>query len=367
MTTNEQKNRVKKLVGRFDDVNTLYIRRVAARIAHIATLDLLDLDIMAILFAINAEIAEINARASRTAQKAVPELYKLYQDDLNATYHGGRYSKALKEHPLRGWDKEKLTEIVQGTSKRTAEKMMDLAESTAVSSNYRRAVDAAVLAVKGNYANREQVIRQLVRDVGYKGLQTQYASGQRRRMSVAISENVSAGLRELRQQTNDYLSAVLWYDAKEISAHPNSAPDHEPVQGRVFSLREFENLQNHLNAVDVDGRRYPAMERAIGELNCKHIAYGFSTKYNKRRYTNEELDSMAQSNADGCQIGGKHYSIYEARQLVRRMDAEEERLQGVVEAAQAARDKILENDTEQRLKGLQAARMAAQSVIERNS
>ena len=76
---------------------------------------------------------------------------------------------------------------------------------------------------------------------------------------------------------------------------------------------------------------------------------------------------MAQSNADGCQIGGKHYSIYEARQLVRRMDAEEERLQGVVEAAQAARDKILENDTEQRLKGLQAARMAAQRIIERNN
>ena len=40
----------------------------------------------------------------------------------------------------------------------------------------------------------------------------------------------------------------------EISAHPHSAPDHEPVQGRMFTLEEFNKMQAGEDFVDVSGK-----------------------------------------------------------------------------------------------------------------
>ena len=144
----------------------------------------------------------------------------------------------------------------------------------------------------------------------------------------------------------------LGYDAYELSAHARSAPDHEPIQGRVFSKADFNNIQNGLPFRDIDGTLYRAIRRPIGEWNCMHIAMSFSTQYSTRRYTDAQLKPWAADNAKGCDIEGKHYSIYEAGQLMREIETEIRRQKDVAVAAQYAGDDTLRQSCQKKINAL---------------
>ena len=144
----------------------------------------------------------------------------------------------------------------------------------------------------------------------------------------------------------------LGYDAKEISVHANSAPDHEPVQGHVFLNEEFEKLQTEQDCVDVEGRHFPAMRRPIAEWNCMHFAFSFSTKYSRPMYTTKQLDDFAEKNADGCDIDGKHYTLYEVRQLMRQIETDIRRQKDIAVAAKAAGDMDLRRECQGKINRL---------------
>ena len=95
------------------------------------------------------------------------------------------------------------------------------------------------------------------------------------------------------------MGEMLGFDAYEISAHARSAPDHEPVQGRVFLKADFENMQKGLPFRDVDGTMYQPFRRPIGEWNCMHIAMSFSTQHSVRRYTDQQLAQWKADNNAG--------------------------------------------------------------------
>ena len=150
------------------------------------------------------------------------------------------------------------------------------------------------------------------------------------------------------------MGEALGYDAYEISAHAMSAPDHEPVQGRVFLKAEFEKLQSGLAFTDIDGRQYEPIKRPIGEWNCKHFAMSFSTQYSKRKWTNEQLDDFAKQNEEGCDIDGKHYTKYGASQLMRELETEIRREKDAAVAAQKAGDDTLRKQCQERINALTA-------------
>lgn len=109
----------------------------------------------------------------------------------------------------------------------------------------------------------------------------------------------------------------LGYDAVEISAHLMSAPDHEPIQGRVFLKDQFNRMQAGLDFVDIDGFYYEGIPRPICGPDCMHFPSAFSTEYSIRRYSDETLDEYAVRNAKGCIFEGKHYTTYQAGQLMK--------------------------------------------------
>ena len=144
----------------------------------------------------------------------------------------------------------------------------------------------------------------------------------------------------------------LGYDAYEPSAHARSAPDHEPIQGRVFLKEEFEKLQSEQDFEDVDGNHYEAIRRPIGEWNCMHIAMSFSTKYSVRKYTDAQLQKWAADNEKGCEIDGKHYTTYEAAQLMRKIETQVRREKDTANAARIAGDDTLRKECQVRINAL---------------
>lgn len=340
------------IMARFDEVNTFYITKVAEQVKKIGELNPSSIHRIAVMTEMGASIADITQRLQLAASMSAREVMQLYQRALDDAYTDPRFRQALRHTGLTPADRARLTQYVQAVSVQTARQIANLSNTTAISGPYRETVDRAVLAVSSGLTDYRSAMRQSIRELGHNGMQVGYESGYHRRLDTAIRQNIIDGTNQIAQHCSLMLGEMLDFDAVEISAHPMSAPDHEPVQGRVFLKEEFERMQAGLSFQDVDGRQYEAFRRPIGEWNCNHIAMSFSTEHSVRRYSDQQLTQWAAGNDKGCEIGGKHYTTYAASQLMRKIETEIRREKDAAVAAQKAGDASLRRECQERINAL---------------
>ena len=166
-----------------------------------------------------------------------------------------------------------------------------------------------------------------MKNLAEKGIQTiDYQSGIHTSLEAAVRRSVMGGLglmqEQISNQTHDDLGANGW----EISAHAASAPDHEPIQGKQYSDEEYETLNNSL-------------VRRIGTLNCGHAAFPIILGVTPPQYTKEELEKYRLDNEHGIDYAGKHYTMYEATQRQRRLEASMRRQKRRIIADEATGDR----------------------------
>ena len=343
LTEKELEAAIKRITDRLDEVNRLYIKKIAAQLLKIGELNATSINRLIIMTDMGADIREITRELATATAMNVRDLYKIYQAALTDAYTDPRFKEVLKSRPLSPEQNARLTQFAQNVSVQTAQAMFNLSNTTAIADSYKEAVDKAITATAAGLTSYQEAARDIIRELGYNGLQVQYESGYHRRLDSAVRQNIIDGVNQINQNASLAMGEALGFDAVEISAHANSAPDHEPVQGRVFLKAEFEKMQAGQDFYDVDGHHYEGFNRPIGEWNCMHIAMGFSTEHSIRRYTDEQLEQWKKDNARGCEVGGKHYTMYQARQLMRQIETKVRREK---DAANAAR--LNGNDMEER-------------------
>lgn len=350
-----QEEQIDRIMQHFEDVNQFFIRKVAAQIARVGELIPSSMHIIEIMAGINEDIAAINARLAQATKMATQELYNLYTKALNDEYESPRFRRALEEKPLSDMDRKRIENYTQYVARQTAGTMQNLSNTTIQSEQYRQAIDKAIIATNTGGADYNSMVRDTVKQIGYAGMQIQYPSGYHRRLDTAVRQNVVDGAKQITQEASKMVGEALGYNAIELSAHLASAPDHEPVQGRVFLLEQFERMQAGEDFTDADGNHYIGFRRPIGEWNCMHLVRSFDTEYSNRRYTNAQLQKWADDNKKGCEINGKHYSLYDARQRLRQIETAIRREKDAAIAAQAAGDDVLRQQCQQRIDKLYAA------------
>ena len=343
LTEKELEAAIKQITDRLDDVNRLYIKKIAEQLLRIGELNASSINRLILMTEMGANIQEITRELAHATALNLRDVYQIYQAALNDSYTDPRFREALESQPLTPAQSERLTWLAQNVATQTAQAMVNLSNTTAIRQTYKDALDKAIAATAVGLTSYTEAARSIIRELGYNGLQVRYESGYHRRLDSAVRQNIVDGVNQINQNASLAMGEMLGYDAVEISAHANSAPDHEPVQGRVFLLKEFEKMQNGEDFRDVDGHFYPGFPRPIGEWNCMHIAMSFSTQHSIRRYSDEQLKQWKQDNAKGCEIGGKHYTLYQARQLMRQLETKVRREK---DAANAAR--LNGNDMEAR-------------------
>ena len=357
-----QEEQIERIMQHFEDVNQFFIRKVAAQIARVGELIPSSMHIIEIMAGINEDIAAINARLAQATKMATQELYNLYNKALNDEYESPRFRRALEEKPLSDMDRKRIENYTQYVARQTAGTMQNLSNTTIQSEQYRQAIDKAIIATNTGGADYNSMVRETVKQIGYAGMQIQYPSGYHRRLDTAVRQNVVDGAKQITQEASKMVGEALGYNAIELSAHLASAPDHEPVQGRVFLLEQFERMQAGEDFTDADGNHYIGFRRPIGEWNCMHLVRSFDTEYSNRRYTNAQLQKWADDNKKGCEINGKHYSLYDARQRLRQIETAIRREKDAAIAAKAAGDDVLRQQCQQRIDKLYAAyRQAAKA------
>ena len=352
MTQDELEKKVDLLMQRFDEVNAFFIAQIAEQVGKVGKLIPSTMHIVSIMAEMNEGIAAINQKLAKAIRMTVPDLYNLYRKAMQDHFIDPRFARALKEAPLPESSKARLRHYTEAVSRQTAGTIMNLSNTTLVSQTYRHTVDNAVLAVSSGLTDYGSATRRIIRELGYNGLQMQYPSGYHRRLDTAVRQSIIDGANQIAQQGSIMMGEELGYDAYELSAHTRSAPDHEPIQGRIFLIEEFEKLQHQQPFQDVNGNHYEPIKRPIGEWNCMHIAMAFSTKYSKRQYSDEQLVKWADENKTGCVINGKHYSIYQAAQLMRQIETKVRREKDTANAARIVGDDVLRRECQIRINAL---------------
>lgn len=173
---------------------------------------------------------------------------------------------------------------------------------------YRKCMDYAFEQVSSGAVDYNTAIREATRNLAAKGVEyIDYESGVTTSLEAAVRRNIMGALglmqEQISQHNHDQYGATGW----EIDAHSNSAPDHEPIQGKQYTDAEYEALNNSL-------------VRRIGTLNCGHSAHPIVYGASVPQYTPEDLEEMRQKNEKGITFRGKHYTGYEATQKQRRLE-----------------------------------------------
>lgn len=349
LTRQEQ---LEQLMARYEEINSFFIEKVAEQILRIGELNAASMHRIEVMAKMNEDIGAINRRLAQATRLSVRDLYDLYDKAMTDLYRSPRFERALNETPLPDIEKQRLSNYVEMVARQTAGRMVNYSNTTAVSERYRQMVDRAILATSSGMEGYKAAMRQTVRELGQSGMQVYYESGHHRRLDTAVRQNIVDGMNQIAQHGSDMMGEALGYDAYELSAHAASAPDHEPVQGRVFLKEEFAKMQSGQPCEDVDGRQYEGFRRRIGEWNCMHIAMSFDTRRSIRRYTDAQLADWAQANENGCEIDGKHYTLYEARQLMRRIETQIRREKDTANAARIAGDDDLRRQCQERINAL---------------
>lgn len=205
---------------------------------------------------------------------------------------------------------------------------------------YRSCTDYAFKQVITGATDYSTALRRATKNLTEHGVLTiDYESGVRTSLEAAVRRNIMGGLGLLQEQVSQQNHDDLGADGWEISAHANSAPDHEPIQGKQYTDAEYEALNNSL-------------VRRIGTLNCGHASFPIILGVNEPQYTVEELEKFRQDNANGVMVDGKHYTGYEATQMQRRIERTIRKQKRRVLAAEASGDKDAQTVAKARLQRL---------------
>lgn len=355
MTQQELDAALQLIQNRFDTVNLLYIRKVARQIKKIGELNQSSINRLVIMSEFAENVADITRALAVATGLTVQDVNDLYTVAAQDTYTDPRFTRAFASGltvPVR--QQAQVEQYTRAVAQQTAQAIENLSNTTAIAAPYRAAVDRAIMAVSTGLTSYTEATRDAVREIGYSGLQVHYQSGYHKRLDTAIRQNILDGTHQIAQHSADLVGESLGYNAVELSAHAHSAPDHEPVQGRIFLKEEFDKMQAGLACVDINGRHYKGFKRPIGEWHCQHFAMPFSTEFSKPRYNEQQLQDFEKQNHEGCEVDGKHLTIYQAQQHMRQLETEVRRWKDTAVMAQIAGDDTLRRQCQKNINALVA-------------
>ncbi len=173
---------------------------------------------------------------------------------------------------------------------------------------YRKACDDVYMRTVTGAQDYTSAIRDATRGLAERGiLSLDYQSGRHYTVEAAVRQNIMGGLGLMQEQISQQNHDDLGCDGWEISAHGGSAPDHEPIQGKQYTDKQYKRINDHLL-------------RRIGTLNCGHAAFPIIMGVNAPQYTAAELEELRQQNEAGVTVDGRHYTLYEATQRQRKLE-----------------------------------------------
>ena len=334
-------NLIQQVVNRQEEINIYVLTKIANRLRTIGSLSPSDIRRMQILVQTGTDIRQMNQYLADAAEMQVKEIKSIIKTVALDNYLDAKPLYDYRHRPFIPFEQNtELQRITTAVAEQTANTYENLSNSNAtgfwvkdtanpqqlvfksIDNSYRDAIDKAIQAVQSGAVDKEEAIRNTVKQLLDSGIRRLYwESGYSQRLDTAVRRNIQDGVKQINQRIQDAIGKQVGADGKELSVHANSAPDHEPFQGHQFTDIEYEKLQSSENFTDINGESFSGVARIIGAWNCRHFAYSIIVGVTKPRYSKQQLQDMIQRNHDGyTNADGKHLTLYECTQVQRKLE-----------------------------------------------
>lgn len=321
------------LVNRIEEANTYILKRIGEAIKQISTLTPSQAYQISQILKYGGTYNEIAKELARVSGKNVQDIYKIFEE---VAKNNKQFAKQFYQY--RGIDyipysKDiALQNMVKSIGDITAQTYINISRTRGIGflfegldgqlsfkniqQAYYEIIDRGILSISQGKETFQTEMRRIMKQLGNNGV-VLYESGRTRRLDSAVRMNILDGIRQVNQETANRFGQQYGADGMEVSVHANPAPDHANMQGRQFSLEEFEKLQNGEEAKDYKGRTTQIEHskngsyRMIEEYNCYHKAFPIVLGVSKPEYTDKQLKEIQENNLKGFEFEGKHFTMYE--------------------------------------------------------
>ena len=357
-------NLIKPFVDRQIALEQYIINTIAKRVGEIGTLSKTDVYRLQQLYKIGSSAKSITKEIADVLNMQEKATKSMIKDVAIKTYTDAKPFYDYRHKTQIPYEKNtRLQRSVNATAKQTADTFKNLSNSKAtgfyirdaknttrlkfqsVTETYQSVVDEAVQAVPTGLLDFDTAMRRTMKQLVDSGYRRAYwDSGYSRRLDSTVRMNILGGIRQINQQVQLQIADEIKADGIELSAHSFSAPDHEPIQGHIFTIKEFDKMQNEMDFEDVSHNKFPSMRRPIGEWNCKHFIQAVVIAKHTPTWSLQELEELKQANAKGYTLkNGTHLSMYECTQVQRRYETDiRYAKEGYMMAKESDNEKLME-------------------------
>src|SRR5699024_2831652 len=98
-----------------------------------------------------------------------------------------------------------------------------------------------------------------------------------RRLDSSVRQNILEGVRQVNIGVQEQVGKEFGADGVEVSHHVNCAPDHIHIDGKQFSKKQFEKINNNLT-------------RPVASMNCRHFVFSIVLGVSSPLYTKKQLE-----------------------------------------------------------------------------
>lgn len=338
-------------------INTKYISQIARTIGRLGKMKPEDFHKVQQLYRYGADYDKMVSDLSKLTNKTIDDIYVLMNETAKSSYSDMEALARMRGMPILPYAENiPLQQTVLAMAQQTAGALRNLSNTSVVGyvvrdlngnvtfkgleAVYKDTIDDAIRELAMGVSDFPKVMRGTLNSLADSGIRTvDYASGVSRRLDSAVRMNILDGARDVYQGVQDQVGREIGCDGIEISAHAGCAPDHLPYQGRQYTEKEIEKIQNIL-------------DRPIGMSNCRHMMYRIILGISKPAYSEEDLKELKNLSTQKINYDDKDYTIYEATQMQRKIETEVRRSQDRATLSKLAGDdtgKMIEQQRTQQL------------------
>lgn len=341
---------VDRLVARIEEANTFVLKQIAESVKKVGTLSSSNLIQIQQIMEFGGDFDKIVKKLAEVTNINEKEIYEIFEEVAKSDYRFARQFYEYRNIKYIPYEQNTaLKRQVDAIAKITADEYRNISRTTAIGfgtideqsgatifrglkEEYQNIIDEAILNISQGKESFDSAMYKRLKAIGDSGLKVVYRNEDTgktyaKRLDSAVRQNIKEGLTKMHEQMQEQIGEEFDSDGVEISVHLAPAPDHEDVQGKQFSKKQFENFQQGKTATDVDGRKYLPIHngrdrRAIGQYNCYHYTFNIVLGVSKPAYSDEELQKIMNENDKGFEFEGEHYTLYEGTQMQRRIETE---------------------------------------------
>ena len=320
---------LERFYNRFNQYNTKVLEKLGEAIKKFDGVSLSMAHKIAQELKYGTDIDDLMAELSRLSGKSIKDIEEAF--DLVAEENvafAEVYAKAKNMEFVDYKNNEQLQRLVKGIAGETNATFKNISRTKAIGfvlkdkngnkifkdlkKTYIDLIDEAVYKVSTGTTDYQSSMRGVMRQLADSGVKIHeekvgYPSGYNRRIDSSVRQNVLTGVRKVNITTQKIVGRQFGANAIELSLTFPCADDHAPYEGKIYTHKEFENIQSSL-------------ERPFFQWNCRHFGFQVVKGISQPQYTQKYLDQKHAQEHEEFYFEGKKINQVEANDLMRKIE-----------------------------------------------